>query len=105
VRIPSSGNGYLKFKAPKTGKYKLRFYKLRTKNKSKRSYGFVNVNKGVRKGNYLTAKKVKTKNGSIYLQNKETSTSVTAAVKMKKGETIYLEFIFSPKDSLQMTIK
>ncbi len=106
-----SGKRYIKFKAPKAGKYVFTVYDIKSSGKNEIGYGHIGFK--TISNNYLFGKNVKTKGGKdAYLRlatkysynrfekgQKVTTHSYlykrTGTVTLKKGQTIYLESFFS----------
>lgn len=118
VKVNSKSKTYLKFTAPASGTYKVTISNIASAPKVKDGhdilYGGLYLRKKSEYSNYLFTQKIKTKGGSEYILNTTTQycyslsgkKKVTAytslpsrygKIKLKKGETIYLEYMFSNK--------
>ncbi|MBR0410817.1 MAG: hypothetical protein IJI25_07420 [Eubacterium sp.] len=116
VKMGTLGTGFLKFKAPKTKKYVFNYSGLQSNSSYTNGYTYVMVDSKYG-NNYLTMSNVRTQGGvtaSIYINNRSNTTGTMkyrflssryAAVKLKKGQVVYLYFSFDPNASLNLKVK
>lgn len=118
IKLPSKGRGYLKFRAPKTKTYTFTISKLKAKKKGKRSNGYfyVMTKYGV-SGTKIGQDMLKTQGGTtntLWLGTKRRQIGKKynwelktryGKIALEAGETVYLYFNFSPKDTLRLNIK
>lgn len=129
LKYKSGKGGYVKFKAPRAGKYKFTLSNVMPTDRSVDTNGyagFIRVKKYRYSGTpYLDTIKIKTEGGkstnmqlaspefvsSFYRNSKPQKASTayrnsrSAKIKMKKGETIFIYAYFTHDTSLKLTIK